>query len=469
MGPGWLVAALLLHVGGSLPGKDYSLPYTPQTNKCKDEHSEYFDENVNKCCSKCRPGFHMLHSCNSSTNTQCEPCPNNMYTAIWNKARRCLGCSSPCGAGLVQTQECTRTQDRICSCSANSYCASGLKPSQGRCLFCRAHKTCAKGYGVSKPGTDSTNTECSPCPPGTFSDVESSTAPCKPHRVCQSVSVQGNATGDTICMDLEVYVPVIVTSPPATAPSTSQLPAQSITSSIQEIRTNPVGSSFSAVSETIGIIAGVTFLVLIVLAVVACFILSRRKGPSQPFLCFQKQLDKKQRDTGAQISGGPHQEHQLLLETPGSSSSSLDNAAARMNGISVINTEKKETERTQQRCIISEGCSHHNGARPNSASSEHSANGGTQVNVTCIVNVCNSNHNPQFPEQMTSTTTDYENVPCCTPTEEEIPLSKEENPLKRESEIQISVEAADSLPPNLLFSEGKLFPLSVQDVGMKTI
>uniref|UniRef100_A0A8C3SIW1 TNF receptor superfamily member 1B n=1 Tax=Chelydra serpentina TaxID=8475 RepID=A0A8C3SIW1_CHESE len=460
MGPGWLVGALLLHVGGSLPGKDYSLPYTWQTSECKDPDSEYFEENVGKCCSKCPPGYRVLQSCNGSADTECAPCESNTFTALWNRARRCLGCSSRCKTGLVESQECTKTHDRICSCSANTYCTS--KPNHGRCLFCKAHKTCGKGYGVSKPGTDITNTDCSPCPPGTFSDEESSTAPCKPHRVCQSVSVEGSRTNDTVCSDSEVDVAVIATSPPITIPSSGQLTAESSVSGTKEIKTNAVQQGLSPdVSSTIGIIIGLTSLALIVFAGVACCIVSRKKALDL------KQPDKRQRDTGAQSASGPKQEEQHLLETPGSSSSSLDNTASRVSGINIKNTEKKEAERTQRRCVTSEGCNHHSGARPSSASSEHSASGGTQVNVTCIVNVCNSNHNPQFPEPTTSTTMDYENVPYYTPTEEEIPLSKEENPLKRESEIQISVEAADSLPPSLPFPEGKPFPLSVQDAGMK--
>ncbi|XP_074831937.1 tumor necrosis factor receptor superfamily member 1B [Carettochelys insculpta] len=460
MGPGWLVAALLLHVGAALPGKNYSLPYKPQTKECNDPGSEYFEENIGQCCSKCPPGERVSQICSSSIDTECEPCQNNTYTEFWNRVRHCLGCSPRCRNGLVQTQECTAKQDRICSCLAKTYCAS--KPAKGHCLLCKAHKICGKGEGVSKPGTDTVNTKCSPCPSGTFSDEESSTASCKPHRVCESVSVKGNNTSDTVCSDSETDVTAIATSPQASASSTGQLSAQVSSVNTQEIITKAVHQGLSAaVPQTIGIIAGLTFLGLTVLAVVACFIVSRRKDADL------KQLDKRQRDTGPQCSGGPQQEEQHLLETPGSSSSSLDNTAAGINGINIKNTEKKEAARTQQRCMTSEGCNHHSGARPNSASSDHSANGGTQVNVTCIVNVCNSNHNPQFPEQMTSTTTDYDNVPYCTPTEEEIPLSKEENPLKREAEIQISVEAVDSIPPNFLFSEGKSFPLSVQDVGMK--
>lgn len=98
---------------------------------------------------------------------------------------------------------------------------------------------------------------------------------------------------------------------------------------------------------------------------------------------------------------------------------------------------------------------------------EHSGNGGTQVNVTCIVKVCSPDCSSQLPEQTSSTSMDYGNAPYYSPTREEIPLSKEENPLKKETEIKSSVENEDNLLQDLL-SEEKKFPLGIQDAGMKT-
>lgn len=102
------------------------------------------------------------------------------------------------------------------------------------------------------------------------------------------------------------------------------------------------------------------------------------------------------------------------------------------------------------------------------SSAEHSGNGGTQVNVTCIVKVCNPDCGSQFPEQASPTSMDYGNIHYYSPTGEEIPLSKEENSMKKETEIHISVEAKDNLLQDLL-TEEKKFPLGVQDVGMKTV
>lgn len=61
---------------------------------------------------------------------------------------------------------------------------------------------------------------------------------------------------------------------------------------------------------------------------------------------------------------------------------------------------------------------------------------------------------------------DYGNAPYYSPTGEEIPLSREEHLLKKETEIQISVENEDSLLQGSLTKEK--FPLDTEDVGMKT-
>lgn len=257
------------------------------------------------------------------------------------------------------------------------------------------------------------------------------------------------------------------------------LPIQSSTSNKPDVVTRPVIlNSVPDVSYIIGSVTGLLLLVLLITVLGYCLI-SKKKAPAYlpptreadpPFSPSEKQCDKKIRNTGSQNSSSCQQEEQHLLETPGSSSSSLNNptGSARVGVINNKNNEKKETERFPQQYSAAEGCKLHSGDRHNSASSEHSGNGGTQVNVTCIVKVCNPDCGSQFPEQTGSTSMDYGNVRYYSPTGEEIPLSKEENSLKKETEIHISVEAKDNLLQNLV-PEEKKFPLGVQDVGMKTI
>lgn len=175
------------------------------------------------------------------------------------------------------------------------------------------------------------------------------------------------------------------------------------------------------------------------------------------------------RDTELQNSRSSEQEQQHLLETSGSSSSVLNNptGSASINVINKKNDEKKTPEGFQQQHSPPEGSKLHSGDRQSSASSEHSGNGGTQVNVTCIVKFCSPDCSSQCPEQTSSTRRDYGSTPCYSPTGEETPLSKEENALKKETEIHIAVENEDNLLQDLLPQEKKV-PLGIQDAGMKT-
>ncbi|XP_069731040.1 tumor necrosis factor receptor superfamily member 1B-like isoform X1 [Phaenicophaeus curvirostris] len=463
---GALLGALLLPV----PGREHSLPYTPQFARCKDPSTEFYEESLNKCCSQCPPGQYKTESCSHTVDTKCSPCSPNTYTAIWNRSPQCFACSPPCRKGFVQNQTCTNSQDRICSCPPNMYCISKVYED---CKICEVHKKCGKGYRVSRRGTDSTDTECKPCPPGTFSREESYDTSCTPHSVCKSVAVPGSRVSDTVCSDSGTG---LVTVLPHTM--LNLLLTQSSASNKPEIITQSVIlNSTPDTSYIIGSVAGPLLLVLIITVLGYC-LFSKKKAlayspPSTetdaPFSPAEKQCDKKVRNTGSQNSSSSEQEEQHLLETSGSSNSSLNNPAgsARVSVASNKNNGKRGTEGFQQQRSAPEGCKLHSGDRHNSASSEHSGNGGTQVNVTCIVKVCSPDCSSQFPEQTSSTSMDYGNAPYYSPKGEEVPLSKEENPLKKEPEIQISVENEDNLLHDLL-PEEKKFPLGIQDVGMKT-
>ncbi|KAM6336482.1 tumor necrosis factor receptor superfamily member 1B isoform 1-T1 [Alca torda] len=467
MGPRWALLAALLQAAG---GREYALPYTPHVAQCKDPSTEFYEEELNKCCSKCPPGQYKTQSCSHSVDTKCSPCSPNTYTAVWNRSPQCFACSPPCRKGFVQNQTCTESQDRICSCPPNEYCISKLFDN---CKICKVHKKCGKGYRVSRRGTDSRDTECKPCPPGTFSHEESYDTSCIPHTVCKSVAVPGNSMNDTVCSNSGTAVPTVL-------PHTilNLLLTQNSASNKPEIVTRPVIlNSVPDMSHIIGSVAGPLLLILIITILGCCFV-SKKKAlvysPStteadSPFSPAEKQCDKKVRNTGSQNTGSSEQEEQHLLGTSGSSSSSLNNATGSA-GVSVISNkknDKKETEQFHQQHSAAEGCKLHTGDRHNSASSEHSGNGGTQVNVTCIVKVCGPDCSSQFPEQTSSTSMEYGNAPYYSPTGEEIPLSKEENPLKKQTEIQISVENEDKLLQDLL-PEEKKFPLGIQDAGMKT-
>ncbi|NWZ43909.1 TNR1B factor, partial [Brachypodius atriceps] len=445
---------------------EYSVPYTPHFAQCSNPSTEYYDEELNKCCSQCPPGQYRTGSCSHTVDTKCSPCRPKTYTAIWNRSPQCFACSPPCRKGLVQNQTCTRSQDRICSCPPHKFCVSKLDEY---CEVCRAHKKCGKGYRVTRRGTDSTDTECKPCPPGTFSPEESYNTTCTPHTICKSVAVPGNSRNDTVCSD----------SGTATAlPHTilNLLLTQSSASHKPEVITRHVTlNSAPDLSHITGAVAGPLLLILIIVVLGYCLV-SKKKGKihevktsKSPFPPPGKQCDKKVRDTELQNSTSSEQEQQHLLETSGSSSNLLSNPTGSAN-ISVIckkNDERKNSGGFQQQHSPPEGSKFLSGDRHSSVSSEHSGNGRTQLNVTCIVKFCSPDCSSQGPEQTGSASRDYGHTPCYSPAGEETLLSKEENALKRETEIHIAVENEDNLLQDLLLDEKKV-PLVIQDAGMKT-
>ncbi|XP_041332629.1 tumor necrosis factor receptor superfamily member 1B isoform X4 [Pyrgilauda ruficollis] len=406
-------------------GREYSLPYTPQFAQCNNPSTEFYDEELNKCCSQCPPG-------------------------------------------LVQKQTCTRSQDRVCSCPPHKYCVSKLDEY---CEACRTHKKCGKGYRVSRRGTDSTDTECKPCPPGTFSPEESYNTSCIPHTICKSVAVPGNSRNDTVCSDsgTATVLPHTILNLLLTQSSASHKP---------EIITQPVVlNSVPDLSHITGAVAGPLLLVLIIAILGYCLVSKKKAAPvysaaaTEADLRFpppEKQCDKKVKDTELQNSRSSEQEQQHLLETSGSSSSILNpTGSPTISVTSKKNYENKNSGEFQQQHSPPEGSKFLSGDRHSSASSEHSANGGTQVNVTCIVKFCRPDCSSQCPEQVSSASRDYGHTPWNSPTGEETLLSKEDNALNKETKIHIAVENEDNLLQDSLPEEKKV-PLGIQDAGMKT-
>lgn len=144
--------------------------------------------------------------------------------------------------------------------------------------------------------------------------------------------------------------------------------------------------------------------------------------------------------------GVPGSEQQHLLTTaPSSSSSSLESSASAAD------------RRSQPQAPGGDKASGPGEAR---ASPESSPGGhGTQVNVTCIVNVCSSSdHGSQCSSQASSTTGNAEPSPSGSEKDQQVPFSKEERPFWSQP----------GAPETLLQSvEEKPLNLGVPDAGMK--
>ncbi|XP_037540988.1 tumor necrosis factor receptor superfamily member 14, partial [Nematolebias whitei] len=100
-----------------------------------------------------------------------------------NEQKQCISCSiCDSGFGLKVKQACTQTSDTIC------------EPLEG-------FKLCKPGQYISKTGTSSSDTECSDCSTGTFSD--GSVTSCQPHTRCETLKLQlikaGTASADAEC------------------------------------------------------------------------------------------------------------------------------------------------------------------------------------------------------------------------------------------------------------------------------
>lgn len=455
----WAALAIGLQfwaAGHAVPAQAAFTPYAPETgNLCKQR--EYYEEKTQMCCSKCPPGYRAEVFCTKTSDTVCTACEDSTYTQLWNWVPECLSCGSRCSSGQTEIQACTQVQNRICVCEPGWYCT--LKRQEG-CRQCVRHRKCPPGSGVVKPGTSTSNVLCGPCAPGTFSDTSSSTDTCRPHRNCSSVATPGSASMDAVCTPghppLRV-VPSLALVPqpqstrsqqreptpgPSTAPSTSVLLPMVPSPPTEELSTG-------SISLPIGLIVGVTALGLLTIGLVNCFIITQTK--KKPF-CMQGEakVPHLPADT-ARGAPGPEQQH-LLTTASSSSSSSLESSAS---------TADKPSSRTQPQApgIGKAGCAGE--ARASSRSSESSPGShGTQVNVTCIVNVCSSSdHGSQCPSQASSTMGDTDASSSGSLKDEQVPFSKEECPFG---------SSEPGAPETLLQSpEEKPLPLGVPDAGMK--
>ncbi|XP_061457357.1 tumor necrosis factor receptor superfamily member 1B [Rhineura floridana] len=433
-----------------------SLLYTPQhPPQCHNPNSELYYETINKCCTLCPPGFRVLQSCSETTDTKCEECDEGMYTHAWSKAERCFSCSPPCKKGFVEVRECKKMQDRLCWCPPHRFCS--LLHS-GICFRCQPYQQCQRGQGVAKPGTKNSDVQCVPCGPGTFSDVESHSATCRPHRICKSEISPGNSTNDAICNDLGMPVDILTVAESTTVTGRSRLVTRSPTRNSQQLQQDHPAD----ISSVAGWVAGVMFAVFTLIGVI-CFAFRKKDQHCAPPCGKEKQLflsSEKVPNNWPQDTGALGQEKQNLLQSSISSSGSFDSPpeSDKSSGISSVGTLKIDTERTQERSSPSNSCVVHSGAN-----SKQSSSGGTHVNVSCTVSVCHPlDHSLPFQSQKGSATADSGDCPS----PENLPLSKEESPLHRENGGQIAVEVEDNM---VVFdqNEGKTLPLGVQDVGMK--
>ncbi|XP_042638723.1 tumor necrosis factor receptor superfamily member 6B [Orycteropus afer afer] len=145
-------------------------------------------------CEQCPPGTFVQQPCGRGRPTACAACPPRHYTQFWNYLDRCRYCNVICGEREEEVRPCSATRNRACRCRPGFFVHAG---------FCLEHTQCPPGAGVAAPGTSSQNTQCQPCPVGTFSAGRSSSERCQPHRNCSALgltlNVPGSSFHDALC------------------------------------------------------------------------------------------------------------------------------------------------------------------------------------------------------------------------------------------------------------------------------
>ncbi|GLD45592.1 tumor necrosis factor receptor superfamily member 14-like isoform X1, partial [Lates japonicus] len=146
------------------------------------------------------PGSRVKTDCTEFRSTSCLPCLDGTYMNQLTGLKHCFPCTNcDTGSGLKIKTSCTPTSDTVCEPLEGFYC---IDSKDKGCVAAQRHKNCEPGQYISKKGTASTDTECSDCSDGTFSDGTFTS--CQPHTQCESrINLQlirpGNASADAEC------------------------------------------------------------------------------------------------------------------------------------------------------------------------------------------------------------------------------------------------------------------------------
>uniref|UniRef100_A0A3Q1JQB8 TNFR-Cys domain-containing protein n=1 Tax=Anabas testudineus TaxID=64144 RepID=A0A3Q1JQB8_ANATE len=153
----------------------------------------------NECCPMCLPGSRVKTDCTKVKTTSCQPCLEGTYMNQPTGLKLCFPCSH-CdgGSGLKMKSSCTKTSDTVCEPLEGFYC---VDPSDKGCRAAQKHRSCEPGQCISQKGTASTDSVCSDCSDGSFSD---GTFPsCRPHTQCETKNLQllkpGTTSTDAEC------------------------------------------------------------------------------------------------------------------------------------------------------------------------------------------------------------------------------------------------------------------------------
>ncbi|XP_056364062.1 tumor necrosis factor receptor superfamily member 8 [Oenanthe melanoleuca] len=193
-----LCLLLLLQDAQTSPQTSLTAPHS-----CNASENWLYDETSQNCCYQCPSDYVKKKACPQDPAEDCMTCGPDQYLSNRSQKPQCDACVS-CSkdVDLVEKQPCSLRSGRVCECRAGLFCQL---PVQDSCSRCQPHSACSPGSGVKTRGTSTNDVTCEECPPGTFSDQNSSTDICKPHTNCAKLNKvllrKGNATHDEVCLD----------------------------------------------------------------------------------------------------------------------------------------------------------------------------------------------------------------------------------------------------------------------------
>ncbi|NXK46535.1 TNR8 factor, partial [Chauna torquata] len=146
---------------------------------CDTLENLFYDETLRRCCYQCPSGYAKRKACPMDPDEDCMRCGPEQYLNEASQKPRCDACvSCTKESDLVEKAPCSFNSSRVCECRPGLFCQT---PVLNTCMRCQQHTVCKPGFGVKVRGTSTTDVSCEECPPGTFSDQNSSTDICKPH------------------------------------------------------------------------------------------------------------------------------------------------------------------------------------------------------------------------------------------------------------------------------------------------
>ncbi|XP_060892753.1 tumor necrosis factor receptor superfamily member 5-like [Labrus mixtus] len=155
--------------------------FTGQTLSC----DKYEYEINDGCCPKCPPGGQVHEDCTELISTVCKPCTEGTFMDQLTSHRECYRCTNCEGSGLQIKMSCMIVSDTVCEPLEGFYCSGSRKDN---CVEAKKHRRCEPGEYIKEQGNSSTDTVCSTCSDGTFSDGTFTS--CHKYKQCESKGLE---------------------------------------------------------------------------------------------------------------------------------------------------------------------------------------------------------------------------------------------------------------------------------------